>query len=180
MLDFFTMKERDFSPILSGSDGLTESFNSRLWDGDDEDQPEERFLRTKTTRVPTETLVSQIVSDRAHRIELKDRDKQASSLSSNKETPVYSHNIATMWTTLKDLIGSPLKQAPLGKAWALSCTVSASSDQSETLPVPLSPYLMQRPSDLSNILSGTDPDNEEAGERALKVHVGKLLRSSPN
>ena len=47
------------------------------------------------------------------------------------------------------------------------------SDQMEALPVPLSPYLPHRPSELSGILASNDPETEEMGERAIKV--GKLL-----
>ena len=57
--------------------------------------------------------------------------------------------------TLKDVIGSPLKQTASGKARALSCTVSTSS------------------LNLLVILAGTDPDNKEGGERGLKV--GRLI-----
>ena len=63
-----------------------------------------------------------------------------SSSPSNKETTVYGDNIATIWMTLKDKIGAPIKQAPPGKAWGLSCIVSMASDQAEALPIPLSVF----------------------------------------
>ena len=66
ILDLFSTQDRDFSPILSGSDDFSESLVSRLWDDDDEDQPQEHFLRTKSTRVPMDSLASQTALDRAH------------------------------------------------------------------------------------------------------------------
>ena len=109
VLDLLTTGDRDFSPIPSGSDDPTESVNSRMLEDDDEDQPEGQFLRTKSTRDPAGSLASQITSDKACRVEHKERDKLASSSSSSKETTVFSHNIATMWMMLKDQTGSPLK-----------------------------------------------------------------------
>ena len=66
-----------------------------------------------------ESLVSQILSDQAARIEVE--DPECATSSSTREVPVYSHNIATMWTALEEQFGSLLKQGPLCKAQALSC-----------------------------------------------------------
>ena len=93
--------------------------------------------------------------------------------SSSKEATVFSHNIATIWTTLGDIIGSPLKPTTTGKARMLSCTASALSDQTDSPQVLLSPYLVQRPSDLSDTLAGTDPDVEDGNDEGVKV--GKLI-----
>ena len=62
--------------------------------------------------------------------------------------------------------------AETGSVGQSPCTVS-SSEQMDTLPLPLSPYLTQRPSDLSNILAGRDRDNEDCRDKGLKV--GKFL-----
>ena len=73
-----------------------------------------------------------------------------------------------IWMNLGD-VGSPLKPTTSGKARALLCTASASSDQIDSPQVPLSPYLVQRPSDLSDTLAGTDPNVEDGSDRDLKV-----------
>ena len=88
---------------------------------------------------------------------------------------LFCHNVAMLYTCtlLADVVGSSVKPAGSGKARALSSTPSASSDQADSPLVPLSPYLVQRPSDLSEALAGADPESEEGGDWGLKV--GKLL-----
>ena len=71
----------------------------------------------------------------------------------------HSHNVATMWSALGDIIGSLLKQTGQSKAQALSCA-SSSTESAETLPLPLSPFLQQRPKDLSDILAGVDGEGK--------------------
>ena len=44
VLGLFVDNEGDFLPVPSGSDDPMESFNSKVWEDDDEDQQEEHFL----------------------------------------------------------------------------------------------------------------------------------------
>ena len=75
----------------------------------------------------------------------------------------------TLYTMLEDVVGSPVKPAGSGKARALSCAPTSPLDQADSLLVPLSPYLVQQPSDLSESLAGADSESEESGDRDLKV-----------
>ena len=75
-----------------------ESSITTPWDEDDDrDQQEAQFLRMRATRDLKESLVSQISSDRAACVEVKDIERPSdSSSSSTKEVLVYNHNITTM------------------------------------------------------------------------------------
>ena len=48
------------------------SFDSKVWEDKEDDQQEDRFLRTKLTRDPTGSIGSKIASDKAQRIEHKE------------------------------------------------------------------------------------------------------------
>ena len=77
--------------------------------------------------------------------------------------------MATLYTTLADVVGSPVKQAASGNVRALSCTHSVSLDQTDTPLMPLLPFLVQRPCDLKGALAGVDPESEEGSDQGLKV-----------
>ena len=73
----------------------------------------------RSTRDTIGSLASKIASDKAQRIKRKEQDKLDSSASSSNESTALSHNVVTIWTTLRGTIGSPLKKTALGKSRVL-------------------------------------------------------------
>ena len=78
VLDLFANQEGDFSPIPSGTDNPSESYGSRVWDDDKEDQEVERYLLTRPTRDPKDSLAGQIASNKATRIDRKEKHRDSS------------------------------------------------------------------------------------------------------
>ena len=138
ILDLYADLNGDFSPLPTGSDDPSVSFGSRNWE--DDDQEVEHYSRTKPTR-DQRTPSQQNSSDK--RVGLTGKSSTSEAPHSSKESMVFSHNVATIWTTLKDVIGSLLKQAASGKALMLSCTTSL-SEQMDTLPL-LLPFQLTIP-----------------------------------
>ena len=137
---------------------------------DEQDEQEERFLRTRTTS-DVSNLVSQIMQGRATRLETSESEHSSFA----KEVPVFCHNVAAMWTALKSQVGSSLKQKPPGKVRALYFEPLTPVSQMEPLMVPVTPFLTQRPLDLSNSLKGTDSDMDEPGGLPPAKSVGRDL-----
>ena len=129
---------------------LTGSLGSEHFDDDDDREAPERFLRTRSTQPPDNYFSAKITRDKVQRIE-KEKDR-ADWPSSSKEVTLFRHNVVTLYTMLEDMVGSPVKPAGSGKARALSCVPSTPLDQADSRLVPLSPYLVHRPSDLSKVL----------------------------
>ena len=108
----------------------------------------------------SDTFLSENIDrDKVQRIKKKDKDK-ADGSSSSQDPTLFRHNLATLFTTLADVVGSPATLMGSGKARALSCVPTVPSNQADSPLVPLSPYLVQRPKDLSETLAETDPEGE--------------------
>ena len=138
---------------------------------DEEEEPVKRYLKTRSTRPPSTFLVDKIARDKASRLDKKESEKAKSP---SHDATLYRHNVATICAALEDELGLLAAQAGSSKARALSHAPVL--PQSEHVPaLPVSPYLAQRPKDLSDSLADTDTESEDTGgDRGLKI--GKLIQ----
>ena len=113
-------------------------------------------------------MSDKIAKDKAERIEWKEKEKSESDA---PKSTLFSHNVATIYATLVDKVGPPVKAKDSAKAAGLSYDAASESEDPTQLPV--SPYLTQRPKELSETVAGIDAEGDESLDRAFKP--GKLL-----
>ena len=82
------------------------------------------------------------------------------------KSTLFCHNVATIFTVLEDEVGLPIKAKDSSKAAGLS--YDPSSESEDPIQLPVSPYLTQRPKELSEIVKEVDAEGDESIDRAFK------------
>ena len=134
---------------------------------EDDEEPLEQYLWTCSTRPPFSPIKSR---ETRSRLDKRDRERPQSP---SHDTTLYRHNVATIYAAMEDEIGPPTSQSGSSKARALSHAL-ALPQMADAPVLPLSPFLVQRPRDLSESLAGIDTEGEESSDRGLKL--GRLIQ----